>query len=357
MSRSLELDNLKGILIFLVVLGHVMSLGDGPNSLVFKFCYSFHMFMFMFISGYLIGHKEHNVEWLKKRCLRLLVPFMIWGIFTLFFYNEIISFYNLTKLFTEPILWYLTVLYLCDVVLVISDNISLIVTKIGIDCKKSELIVFGFVFILSNIIYTLGVDEYHFKLMTIYYPYYFAGKYFYKYPFSISLSKYGIIALLYPLSMLFYGYKDRSDEAQFLGSLLSFIGVNVSFVEKVVNIFYGVGGVIYNHFIVAPLGCVFIYFVSLMIMRVDSIKNLFIYIGGYTLQIYILAAFFQKAYTGNIYIDYVLSLFLGITISIAIGLFISRSHLLNSLLFGSRTHFGLYNDALKSTERKIKSGF
>ena len=66
MSRNLTLDNLKGILIFFVVLGHVMSLGgDGyQNSLIFKVCYSFHMFMF--ISGYLIGHREHSAEWLKK---------------------------------------------------------------------------------------------------------------------------------------------------------------------------------------------------------------------------------------------------------------------------------------------------
>ena len=277
----------------------------------------------------------------KKRCTRLLVPFSIWGIFTLFFYNEIIYINDFAKLFTEPVLWYLTVLYMCDIVLVCSDKISSFMAKKWINYKICTIIVFLVFFLASNIVCVLGFDEYHFKMLTIYYPFYFAGQYFYKFPIEISLNKYIFIAAWYPLSMLFYGFKDRSDEGETLGSLLSFVGVDTTFIEWIMNNFNGIGGVMYNHFIIAPLGCVFIYLVSLVIMRVDSLKNLFIYIGRYTLQIYILAAFFQKAYTGNIIIDLGLSLFLGITISIVIGIFISRFHLLNSLLFGSRAHFCL----------------
>lgn len=58
-ARRSDLDVFKGILIILMVLGHVIqtiiSPDDFDNNIVFKVIYSFHMPAFFFISGYLDG--------------------------------------------------------------------------------------------------------------------------------------------------------------------------------------------------------------------------------------------------------------------------------------------------------------
>ena len=61
-ERNRMLDSLKGFAIFLVVLGHVIQTVFAPDSydsnVIFKIIYSFHMPLFIFISGYLSGCKE-----------------------------------------------------------------------------------------------------------------------------------------------------------------------------------------------------------------------------------------------------------------------------------------------------------
>jgi len=53
--RDNRLDVMKGILILLVVLGHVIqrNIVNYEDNFIFRIIYSFHMPMFMFISGYI----------------------------------------------------------------------------------------------------------------------------------------------------------------------------------------------------------------------------------------------------------------------------------------------------------------
>lgn len=51
-ARISYIDQLKGIAILLVVLGHVIGYNNCENSFLWRFIYSFHMPLFMFISGY-----------------------------------------------------------------------------------------------------------------------------------------------------------------------------------------------------------------------------------------------------------------------------------------------------------------
>lgn len=57
MTRDYRLDNLKGFLIYLVVLGHLITIGFRDDSVaakyLYEFIYSFHMPAFFMISGYL----------------------------------------------------------------------------------------------------------------------------------------------------------------------------------------------------------------------------------------------------------------------------------------------------------------
>lgn len=81
-QRLIYLDNLKGFAILLVVLGHCIQAHDISNSyqFLFRFIYSFHMPLFMMVSGY-FGYKASVVflKDLKKKASRLLVPYFVWG--------------------------------------------------------------------------------------------------------------------------------------------------------------------------------------------------------------------------------------------------------------------------------------
>lgn len=66
------LDSLKGFGIFCVTLGHLrVSLPLETH------IYSFHMFLFFFLSGYLFK-KKPLAEWIQKKIASLLIPFLIW---------------------------------------------------------------------------------------------------------------------------------------------------------------------------------------------------------------------------------------------------------------------------------------
>lgn len=89
-SRLKEIVSLSSFGIFLVVFGHSYSdltiQGDSFVRLMYHirdFIYSFHMPLFMFISGYLFIHTTQSKErigyagFIKKKTLRLIVPYLI----------------------------------------------------------------------------------------------------------------------------------------------------------------------------------------------------------------------------------------------------------------------------------------
>ena len=90
--RSKLIDNLKGIGITLVVIGHCIQYGSGNiflqnnlfyTNILFRFIYSFHMPFFMLISGYLFYNstqKHSSSEIIKSKVNRLLIPILVWTI-------------------------------------------------------------------------------------------------------------------------------------------------------------------------------------------------------------------------------------------------------------------------------------
>ena len=89
MQRNEYLDIIKGIGILLVVLGHSIQFGMGLgnecfwDNPLFKIIYSFHMPLFMLISGWLYWYSYTNNgsnAVCIKRCKTLLYPIFIYGI-------------------------------------------------------------------------------------------------------------------------------------------------------------------------------------------------------------------------------------------------------------------------------------
>lgn len=109
-KRNYQVDNIKIILIFCVILGHLLeSIGGGYN--IYKVIYSFHMPMFIFINGYCAPRACAS----KKMLFKLIYPYILfqilYGLFNTYIINEEgAAFFSVQ--FSTPywLLWYLLTL-------------------------------------------------------------------------------------------------------------------------------------------------------------------------------------------------------------------------------------------------------
>lgn len=196
--RDLNLDYLKAFAIILVVIGHCMQDGLGkPNDGIFdnwlmKFIYSFHMPLFMMISGYLFGFSVKNHSFkdnLLGKLKSLLVPIAIWSIPVTFidiikYSPERLNPWDFIKTYLNEFIgqfWFLWAVLLCSVVV-------LIVNRFLKDSIIVYIIIFILTFIIPNIIM---VDE----LYRFMFPLFVLAYFISKHNFLTDLSKQKIYAI------------------------------------------------------------------------------------------------------------------------------------------------------------------
>lgn len=181
-QRVLIIDYLKGLAIILVVWGHVIQYAphDGYDFFLnplYIFIYTFHMPLFIFISGYLfLSSLKDKSFWdiLKNKILQLIVPLVIWS-FLYYLFRFILGFYDLTNL--KPIeivgllfyryitsfpyeLWYLWAVFFCSILIAI--------------CKiyfKEKLYSYIIIFVLLLLI----PDMYNLHMLKFTFPYFALG--------------------------------------------------------------------------------------------------------------------------------------------------------------------------------------
>jgi fucose 4-O-acetylase-like acetyltransferase len=120
-ERNRLIDAAKGLGILLVVFGHSIQFNIGDfNHIAFRFIYSFHMPLFMFLSGCVAKYGDRRS--VTKNITRLLLPFLGWYVVTAFV-NWGLSGHrpdfaeHFLKLIKAPDngLWFLWILYWCHV--------------------------------------------------------------------------------------------------------------------------------------------------------------------------------------------------------------------------------------------------
>jgi fucose 4-O-acetylase-like acetyltransferase len=133
-SRDAFLDIAKGMAIILVVIGHVIqgSAANFDDLLEFKIIYSFHMPLFIFLSGAVAGVAFDSEaikrgviytaraawEKIKKALVRLLIPFIAWCILNQLIYEHADGIFSALLLaFRRPdtALWFLLAIFYCIV--------------------------------------------------------------------------------------------------------------------------------------------------------------------------------------------------------------------------------------------------
>ena len=105
-DRLIWIDLLKLLAIFLVILGHVIitfhPLNEGPyDRILLIYIYSFHMPLFMFISGYLSRKIKNGIYDIKGRFYQLIVPTV-----SCYFLFYILG-------YSQHNLWFLPCLFMC----------------------------------------------------------------------------------------------------------------------------------------------------------------------------------------------------------------------------------------------------
>ena len=119
MERNKTIDIARGYAILLVVIGHSIQhacLETMDENIIFRLIYSFHMSLFMFISGLAVSYSktEVNLAWLRKRFCNLVIPFFAWAVIPFFFNKNWQNFFSsLKQLLISPDqgLWFLFVLF------------------------------------------------------------------------------------------------------------------------------------------------------------------------------------------------------------------------------------------------------
>jgi len=151
-----EMDYARGIATILIVIGHVITQADSqhstiPLSVLGGGLYSFHIYVFFFVSGF-VSTKDlyktvNRPEFIKKRALKLLVPYFTMGIiyiplrlFMAKYARNPFSIGDSWKILVgqnpDGSLWFLYMLFLISVVTLFtlnekSDKICLIITGLA----------------------------------------------------------------------------------------------------------------------------------------------------------------------------------------------------------------------------------
>lgn len=180
-TRNPYPDIIKGIAIVFVVLGHAIQYVESGghfasseyfNNWIFKFIYSFHMPLFMLVSGYFFANtieKYSTRKLIISRLKSLLIPILVWGLIPFAFkvikaitlHNTIGI--NVVKWYVSSVvynLWFLWAILFCSAVVLI------------IHCLfKDSIIAYLILFVAMPFI----PDILHLQLYKYMYPYFVAA--------------------------------------------------------------------------------------------------------------------------------------------------------------------------------------
>lgn len=104
--RNLKMDNIKGMLILLVVTGHTLELfmGRGPGRTLYILIYLFHMPLFVYCSGYFARRKNMGKRLLYKMLLPYIAFQTLYLLFAKFLLGEAVEIGYFTPYW---LMWYL----------------------------------------------------------------------------------------------------------------------------------------------------------------------------------------------------------------------------------------------------------
>ena len=325
-QRDNSIDATKAFAILLVVIGHVIQYSkyDFDNDHLFKFIYSFHMPLFIFISGY-VTYKSNFIlkNFLKNKFTTLLIPYFSW-----LFLSAIVSsiknndnvLLNIRKYIIYPDygLWFLWVLFFMHLILYV---------QIALFKKHFNLSIIISCFFLLIISYFIKIDNiFSFKMYSFLLPFFYLGFYFRKYNYEkISIFKFWYLLIPFFASLAFFW---RRNDLITIGDI--FIK------SKMIIYFYKYITAIFAIFIVIGLFKSIKKFPS-FVLKIGT-NSLIIY----SMNFYFLTIFLYFNFDNFItrylhFLCFPIALFI-ISLSIITGKFLKKSKILSFLLLGTKLY-------------------
>ena len=352
-NKNPTIDIAKGIAIILVVYGHVIEHSMTPlffqnffQNPVFKLIYTFHMPLFVFISGYLMAGSlsRHSIDDVfKSRFKSLFIPFVVLAALCAILTTVLnIVFGNhaarvdivgdlANQLFFKPSVWFLLTLFALSSVLIYS---------VKLERRFGGIVFAGIYFLLMIIPYTNDGVLYYTKW---FYLFYLAGYFFHRYhvkipdPATITMIVLGSLALFtWMLTYWTTGDYIYINKMNFVSS---------HYIGELLRLMY--------RYLMGFLGIVLAFYLAACLLK-TKMASFFELIGVYSMDIYIIQMllveglyprFISKTHIhldlNSPHILYIIApvitmFFIGICLLIS-RQWIRKNQLLNQLLLGGRT--------------------
>lgn len=121
--RIHKYDNIKGIAIILIVLGHLILITNEPTRIFVKFIYIFHLPLFFFVSGYFSKNRPTDPI---KACKRILIPYIVFCILLRYFSIYVHGFEYSTPviIYSSYGMWFLFSLFMMKMLLPILNRLK-----------------------------------------------------------------------------------------------------------------------------------------------------------------------------------------------------------------------------------------
>jgi len=315
-SRNANIDAAKGAGILLVVLGHAVQHNiAGFDNILFRIIYSFHMPLFMFLSGCVA--KYGNSASITKNIYRLVIPFIAWYIVAglvqwgLTGHPPDVGSY-LLGLFKTPDagLWFLWVLYLCHVVFYLMSQAQKFIGIAG------AIVIFLLVQVLPGSILGFSLLKWHFV-------FFIAGYLFIRYQSSFSKWKYILMVVATISWLLLFPFWEFVDNERFLNAMAhlpGFISNHARLLERVFRYavaFAGIGMAL-----------------SVVYLLIPFKKGLAL-LGLYTLEIYVShQLLLDLSFGPNTTVKIITCFIDALVLSLLLAFILKKIPYINTLLYG-----------------------
>lgn len=313
--RNDAVDSIKAFAIICVVLGHCIQYGSGSvffckslffENHLFKTIYSFHMPLFMLISGFFFGHTTTKNTWsiiVHNKAKSLLIPVFIWSLLPLlkwlfkavFSAASLPSFYEILRVYLSlsiNSLWFLWAIFWCSAIVIIvkrffNDNYSIHFFLFCLSFFAPDRF-----WIFSNI--------YLYKFM---YPYFVIGYYVYTRRDNLKSSLLFLstnkICLLFLLVVFIVLLSFYNTDSYIYTTRLNILNNGVIDIKQLSIDVY--------RFIIGFFGSLFIILLFLLTYPLlpNHLKSLSLFIGRKTLGVYIISGYLFEFVVQRITKDFV----------------------------------------------------
>lgn len=319
-------DIVRGEGICFVILGHIIqyiiSPSDFDHNIFFRLIYSFHMPLFMFISGALVYNSKRplNAKWVQKKFMTLAVPFFVWIplIYTIGQTYKLMSFMDyLIHVIKSPdyARWFLWVLFLLHMLMFILTFLKEALCKAvkgSLKIPSVELLIECGIFVLIDALF-LPVLHLHIPILGIgmciwYFAFYFIGYICNKLNFIQKLCKWRWRFIAVPVFIcvaLFW----RRTEGTF---------VKQEWLESIIHIPMLTRMFVMVYKYLVPCLGIFGAF-ALATYLSEKFGRLLAYFGVHTMSIYLIHIFLLKSYCKeSVVVSAIVSFILSLVIPIAV---------------------------------------